>query len=185
MTGISKLVGGKFGRDCKAQAFTLESIVAAMLLLLVAYFLFRSTLIIAPQSTQVVDVQLSQYAKDTLRVLDNPSSPTQDTLEYVLEHLNSSNFNTVVLPLINSTKECLPVDVNFSFVVYYYNFSTGSVEKISLTNTNPVSNTVTASRYIVIDSNDFVSDSPFVSNSSYESSGYPVVLEVRLTLWQV
>ena len=170
--------------DCKAQAFTLESIAAALLLLVVAYFLFRSTLIIAPQSTQVVDVQLSQYAKDTLRILDNPSSPTNDTLEYVLEHLNSSDFEEVVAPLVNATKECLPKDVGFNFAVYYYNYTTKKVEKLDLTNFVPSSSTVTASRYIVLDSKDFVSGSPFVSTAP-ESGSYPVVVEVRLTLWRV
>ncbi len=170
--------------DCKAQAFTLESIAAALLLLVVAYFLFRSTLIISPQSTQVVDVQLSQYAKDTLRVLDNPASPTNDTLEYVLEHLNSSDFEEVVAPLVNATKECLPKDVGFNFAVYYYNYTTKKVEKLDLTNFVPSSSTVTASRYIVLDSKDFVSGSPFVSTAP-ESGSYPVVVEVRLTLWRV
>ncbi len=172
--------------DERAQAFTLESIVAAVLLLVVAYFLFRSTLLIAPQSTQVVDVQLSQYARDTLRILDNPSPPpyTRDTLEYVLEHLNSSDFNEVLQPLLNSTRECLPKDVNFNIDVYYYNFSRGKIEEVSLTHNYPTSSTVTVSRYIVIDSSSFVNDSPFVS-PSFESGSYPVVLEVRLTLWRV
>ncbi len=174
-------------RGERGQMFTLESIVAAMLLLVVAYFLFRSTLLIAPQSTQIVDVQLSQYAKDTLNLLDNPSPLpyTRDSLEYVLEHLNSTDFNQVISPLLNSTRECLPRDVNFNYQVVYYNYTSGKLEKLDLTNYTPTSSTVTASRCIVIDSSRFVSDSPFLTRSTVENSSYPVVLEVRLTLWRV
>ncbi len=173
--------------DERGQMFTLESIVAAMLLLVVAYFLFRSTLLIAPQSTQVVDVQLSQYAKDTLNVLDNPSPLpyTKDSLEYVLEHLNSSDFNQVVFPLVNSTRECLPRDVAFSYQVVYYNYTSGKLEEIDITKSTPTSSTVTASRCIVIDSSKFVKDSPFLTKSTVENSSYPVVLEVRLTIWRI
>ena len=173
--------------DDRGQMFTLESIVAAMLLLIVAYFLFRSTLLIAPQSTQVVDVQLSQYAKDTLNLLDNPNPPpyTRDSLEYVLEHLNSSDFEQVVSPLLNSTRKCLPEDVAFSYQVVYYNYTSGRLEEIDLTKNTPTSSTVTVSRCIVIDSSKFVSNSPFLTQSGAESASYPVVLEVRLTLWHV
>ncbi len=164
----------------KGQAFTLESVVASLLLLVVAYFLFRSTLLIAPQSTQVTDVQLSQYAKDTLRLLDSPAS-SDDTLEYTLEHINSTYSAE---PLLNAIKECLPKDIMFNLDVYYFNNTTGKVEVYKITHNIPTSNTVTVSRCVVINSNEFVNGSPFVTRSA-ESSIYPVVLEVRLTLWRV
>ncbi len=165
----------------KGQTFTLESIVASLLLLVVAYFLFRSTLLIAPQSAQITDVQLSQYGKDILRLFDNPKqSLLNDTLEYALEHINSSNSST--LSLINSIKKCLPKDVMFNLDVYYYNNT--SILDYKITHNIPTSNTITVSRYLVIDSSNFVNNSPFVTKTA-ESSSYPVVLEVRLTLWRV
>jgi len=90
------------------------------------------------------------------------------------------------LKIISVKSDCrarLPKDVEFNFAVYYYNYTTKKVEKINLTDFAPSSSTVTASRYIVLNSNDFVNDSPFVS-ANPESSSYPVVVEVRLTLWQ-
>ncbi len=55
----------------KAQAFTLEGVMAALLLLLVMYTFFQSSLVISPMWSELTDAQLRLLANDALKILDN------------------------------------------------------------------------------------------------------------------
>ncbi|MBE8540427.1 DUF7288 family protein [Geoglobus acetivorans] len=163
---------------------TLESIIAAVLILSVAYFLFQSTMIISPISDEVVFVQIKQYGDDALMVLNNESG-TKDTLQYALKHINNTYRAD---DLINSLKKLLPDYIDFHLQVYYLNHTTGKIQVYNITNKIPTSTTVTASTYVVIKNGEFVDDSPFKFNSTDvegTDSNTPVLFEVRLTLWRV
>jgi len=167
------------------QAFTLEGVVAAVLMLMVAYFLFQSTLIISPLSGESVDAQLRQYGIDVLEALKNPDSPAKDTLENALKNLNSTN---PPLMLLESIDNVLPDNVQYNLEVWWFNNSTLNVYKI--TDRTPTSDTVSVSTYVLIKNGEFVSDSPFRINGiggieGTIDSDYPIVLEVRMILWRV
>jgi len=168
----------------KGQAFTLEGVVAAILMLMVAYFLFQSTLLISPLASESVDAQMRQYGIDVLNALKNPNSPAKDTLENALKNLNATN---QPVELFDSIDSALPDNIQYNLEVWWYN-STLKVYK--LTNRTPTSDTVSVSTYVLIKNGEFVSDSPFRINGTGGVEGtfdsdYPVILEVRMILWRI
>ena len=163
---------------------TLEGVIAAVLILSVAYFLFQSTMIISPVSDEVVYVQMRQYGQDALSIL-NSQTGAKDTLPYALKHINSTY---VPNELLRSLRKLLPDYTDFNLQVYYVNSTTSEIRVYNITNHAPPSTTVTASTYLVIRNGEFVDDSPFKLNSSGiegSNANIPVLLEVRLTLWRV
>ncbi|AEA46151.1 hypothetical protein Arcve_0110 [Archaeoglobus veneficus SNP6] len=169
----------------KGQAFTLEGLVAAVLMLMVAYFLFQSTLVISPLSGESVDAQLRQYGLDVLTALKNPDSPAKDTLENALRRLNAT---TPPVELFETIDHALPDNIQYNLEVWWFNNSTLNVYR--LTDRTPTSDTVAVSTYVLIKNGEFVSDSPFRINGTGGAEGtidsdYPVVLEVRMILWRV
>ena len=171
----------------KAQAFTLEGIVAAVMMLMVTYFLFHSTIVISPLTGETSDAQLKQLGQDALILLDNPDSNSNDTLQNALASLNSSNYP---YDLIDSIDKLLPDNVDYNLHVIYYNTSEDEFHTYRIVDKAYTEDTVSVSRYIVIRNGNFVEDSPFLFNESggIESSidtEYPVVLEVKLILWRI
>jgi hypothetical protein len=171
----------------KGQVFTLEGIVAAVMMLMVTYFLFHSTIIISPLTGESSDAQLKQLGLDVLTLLDNPSSSSNDTLQNALTSLNQSNYP---YGLIDSLEEILPENVDYNLQVLYYNTTEDELHIYPITSKTYTEDTVSASRYVVIRNSAFVYDSPFLFNESGGIEGtidseYPVVLEVKLILWRV
>jgi hypothetical protein len=170
----------------KGQAFTLEGIVAAVMMLMVTYFLFHSTIVISPLTGENSDAQLRQLGLDALTILDNPDSNSNDTLQNALANLNDTNYPH---GLINSIERILPDNVDYNLEVLYYNTSSKEIQTYSITNKVYTADTVSVSRYIVLRNGVIVDDSPFKFNESGGVEGtidseYPVVLEVRLLLWR-
>ncbi len=167
-----------------AQLFTLEGVIAAIIILGVTYFLFQSTMIISPISDEIVFVQIKQYGEDALRVL-SMDTQAEDTLYYALTHLNDSYTPD---ELIKSIKKILPDYIDFNLQVYFVNYTSNKIEVYNITNKVPTSTTVVVSKYIVIRNGQFVEDSPFrVRSSGVEgvNRDIPILLEVRLTLWRI
>ena len=170
------------------QAFTLEGIMSGILVLTVAYFLFQSTLIVSPLSGDIVDAQLKQLGIDALNILSNPDSDAKDTLENSLAKLNAT-----VTPseLINSLEKLLPDNIDFNLEVVYINSTTDQLQIYKITDKDMPPNTVTATKIIMLRNGQLVDDSPFkvpVNQTDVEgvsNANYPVVLEVRLYLWQI
>jgi hypothetical protein len=163
---------------------TLEGVIAAVLILSVAYFLFQSTMIISPVSDEVVYVQMRQYGQDALTII-NSQTGAEDTLQYALKRINSTY---TPYELLNSLEKLLPDYTDFNLQVYYVNMTTNEIEVYNITNRIPTSTTVTASTYLVIRNGEFVDDSPFKLNSTGiegSNANVPILLEVRLTLWRV
>lgn len=172
----------------RGQAFTLEGVIAGVLILVVAYFLFQSTLIISPLSGDIVDVQIRQYGLDALNILSNPQSDANDTLENSIARLNSSVYPT---ELLDSLDTILPDNLEYNLKIAYFNITTNQTDIYPITNKNNPPDTVTATKIIVLRNGQLVSDSPFkvpVNYTDIESvsnSEFPVVLEVRLILWRI
>jgi len=125
---------------------TLEGVIAAVLILSVAYFLFQSTMIISPVSDEVVYVQMRQYGQDALTII-NSQTGAEDTLQYALKRINSTY---TPYELLNSLEKLLPDYTDFNLQVYYVNMTTNEIEVYNITNRIPTSTTVTASTYLVI-----------------------------------
>ena len=161
----------------KAQTFTLEGITAAILLLIVTYTLFQSSLVMSPMWNEFSDAQLKQLAYDTLRVLDGDKL-YNDSLKGMLIRLNSSfkpndEFVTSLEKLIKPA--------NYRVEVRWVNKTTGRVESRALIDNRPTPEAVAASRIVVLTNGDFNSTSPFYDASLPDHA--PIAVEVRLIVW--
>ena len=160
----------------KAQLMTLEGIMAALLLFIVTYTLFQSSLVVSPLWSEFSDAQLKQIAYDALRVLDNDSA-TNDTLKGMLIRLDSSfkpNDDFV------RALEKLVKPANYRLEIYWVNGS--RVESRVLIDNKATPEAVAASRFVVLKNNELSTNSPFYRSNSPEYA--PIVVEVRLILWR-
>lgn len=175
------------GKAQDGQAFTLEGIIAAVMVLTATYFLFHTSIIVSPLTGETSDAQLKQLGQDALRTLDNPGAKENDTLQNALAKLNSSNSPD---GLLNSLDKILPANVDYNLTVLYYNTTKDNISSYSIVNKSYTMDTVSASRYIAIRNGEFVKDSPFRYNQSEGVEGSidkerPIVLEVKLILWRI
>lgn len=164
----------------RGQAFTLEGVMASLLLLVVLYSFFQSTIVISPMWSEITDAQLKLIGYDTLKVLDfyktNPSDmyPNQ-SLQGMIIQLNST-FKPNEDFLYALDRMLYPAD--YRLELCWANLSENKVVCKALIDKKPTPEAVAASRIVVIDSDEFNPSSPFYNVS------YPMVFEVRLILWR-
>ncbi len=182
----------------KAQALTLEGVTAALLLLLAMYALFQGSLVISPVWSELGDAQLKQIGYDTLRILDGDTS-NNDSLKYMLYHLNKSDpdFPVPNDEFVNSLETLLTPNIRYKLDVSWVNItgngtdqntSFNFVESLVLINNTPTPDAVTVSKLVVLNRELLSDDSPFRQpelNLTGHSPRYPIVVEVRLTLWTI
>ena len=163
----------------RAQTFTLEGVTAAILLLIVTYTLFQSSLVISPMWNEFRDAQLKQIAYDALRVLDGDKL-YNDSLKGMLIRLNSSfkpNDEFV------ASLEKIIHPANYRVEIHWVNKTSGKVESKVLIDNKPTPEAVAASRIVVLTNGDFNSTSPFYDPSLPDHA--PIAIEVRLIVWMV
>jgi hypothetical protein len=169
------------GQSKLAQAFTLEGVMASLLLLVVVYALFQSSLVISPMWSEITDAQLKLIGYDVLKVLDNPEKDASgkylnSSLQGMLVFLNDSfKPNEEFLYAFNR----LTFPAEYRIELYWVN-DTGHVVMVPLVDKKPTPEAVAASRLVVIQASDFNvnPDSPFYGIT------HPVVFEVRVILWR-
>ncbi len=155
---------------------TLEGIMGALLLFLVTYTLFQSSLVISPLWSEFSDAQLKQIAYDSLRVLDGNSSQN-DSLEGMLLSLDSSFIPNQ--DFINSLEKLIR-PANYRIEIYWV--SDSEIEKAVLVDNKPTPEAVAASRIVVLKNGDLNPSSPFYKSGA--KSYTPIVVEVRLIVWR-
>lgn len=160
----------------RGQMMTLEGILGAILLLIVTYTLFQSSLVISPLWSEFSDAQMKQIAYDTLRVMDGDAS-LNDSLKGMLIRLNSSFKPN---PEFVSSLEKIIRPANYRLEIYWVNDS--KIESAVLVDNQPTPEAVAASRIVVLKNGDLSPDSPFYKPGG--RSYTPVVVEVRLILWR-
>ncbi|MFP3909769.1 MAG: hypothetical protein ACLFVX_07905, partial [Archaeoglobaceae archaeon] len=165
--------GGERMVDDRGQTFTLESIAAAMLILLATYALFQSSLVISPMWSEFSDAQLKQKGQDALTILDGDKEH-EDSLKGMLVNLNSSyRANEQFLASLDKTVN----PANYKLEILWVNKTTNKVESTALNDNDPTPEAVAASRIVVLAEDDVDSSSPFYDKT-------PLAVEVRLILWQ-
>jgi len=168
------------GDIMKAQAFTLEGVMASLLLLVVLYSFFQSTIVISPMWSEITDAQLKLIGYDTLKVLDFYRTSSSDVYP-------NQSLQGMILGLNDTFKpnqdfiyalERMIYPADYTLELCWANLSTNDVECRTLVDKKPTPEAVAASRIIVIDPREFNESSPFYGLN------YPVVFEVRLILWR-
>lgn len=168
----------------KAQAFTLEGVMASLLLLVVVYTFFQSSLVISPMWSELSDAQLRLLAQDALKILDNPDKVDGEyvntTLQGMVSQLDSSFEPN---PEFLYALERITFPANYRLELYWVEIEDNktTINKTVLVNNNPTPEAVGGSRFVVIEKDDLNDNSPFRNNPAIPD---PVVFEVRLILWR-
>jgi hypothetical protein len=180
--------------DERAQAFTLEGITAALLILLVTYTLFESSIVVSPIWSEYGDIQLKQIGYDVLRSLDvhrtsmnlsacpDTRNVSKNSLQYMLIQLNASNPQPNE-EFLNALSMMLDPSIKKRLEVYWVNQSdNNTIKTLVLINNTPVPDAVGVSRIIVLYPCDVTTSSPFYGSFTNDTA---LAVEVRMILWRV
>jgi len=164
--------------DVTAQTFTLEGVVASLLLLIAVYTMFQSTVVIAPSWSDYANVQLKQLGYDILRILDNPNGGNASLIGMIKNcssgYRAPEEFNENLSRMLDS------INAFGRLELIWINDTTGEIvspKPIYNFNKTPTPDAVRVSRFVVV---------PDLNNSECFGLTSPKtkVVEVRLTLWR-
>jgi hypothetical protein len=169
--------------DNKAQLHTLEGLGAAVLMTLTVLAITQSTMIVTPQNSLAVDVQLEQMSSDALAVLDMvPMSSVQYNLTECVAGWDKTEATYPAGDLENLDDALLYLLPGVLYNVDFAYIESGNltVEKVVI-NGPPGSNAVVARRYVTL------------TNQTVHNMGGGWglqddelrVVEVRMTAWKV
>jgi len=132
--------------NTEGQLYTIEGIVASLLILTTVYLILTTTTVFTPGETHIYDMQLEQLGNDVLAVMD--TSPTwgagghsypKSPLESYIEDMNNDGgirFKADFLRLANMTTGGRQDDLKFTATITYRNELTGMVEQVYFPPTN-------------------------------------------------
>lgn len=172
----------------KAQSFTLEGVMASLLLLVVMYTFFQSSLVVSPMWSEISDAQLRLLAYDALKILDNTTKIEvngnhvyhNDSLQGFLANLDESfEANDMFSEKLKILVYPAYIRLEVYWVERYTEGYTINGSAIKPFDSEPTPEAVAASRYIVMDKlelKDSFKNDPQIRD--------PVVFEVRLILWR-
>lgn len=176
----------------KAQSFTLEGVMASLLLLVVMYTFFQSSLVVSPMWSEISDAQLRLLAYDALKILDNTTKiEVNGKYVYHNDSLQGLLANLIMTPdgkfeandMFSEKLKILVYPAYIRLEVYwverYTEGYTINGSAIKPFDSEPTPEAVAASRYIVMDKlelKDSFKNDPQIPD--------PVVFEVRLILWR-
>ncbi len=175
------------------QAFTLEGITAAMLILIVTYTLFESSVVVSPIWSEYGDIQLKQLGYDILRSLDvhrtsmnlsacpDTQNVTRNSLQYMLIQLNASDPKPN-RDFLNALNSMLDPSIKKRLEIYWVNqTNNNTIQHLVLINNTPIPDAVGVSRIVVLYPCDITSSSPFYGSVNDTA----LAVEIRMILWHV
>jgi len=175
-----------FPEDDKGQIYTMEGIVASVILLSVLLFIIQANSIVTPQTERSVDMKLYERASDTLTCMDrnDADSTIWSTISSLKSYVALWNGSTVadgvqgnLTGLDSDIRSMLPDHVQYSVSFIYYN-GTGRQECPVIVHGKPADNSVASSRLVTLNEGDAVSD--YWKNVN---KCFPQLVEVKLTCW--
>ena len=168
----------------KAQLYTLEGLIAAVLVTITLLAVAQSSVVITPQTDNFLEVQMKQKINDALVILDvTPDTTIENNLTECVASWNMSTEASYgkdqLVALDNQLAIMLP-DLMYN-VEFAYVENSSVVVKNTVFNGAPTENSITANRLVTL------------SNSTVNSYGGTwmipddelKVVEVRLTAWHV
>ena len=170
--------------NTKAQAFTLEGVASALILLLALYTLYQSSLVISPMWSEAVNMQTKIKAQDTLKILDSYEKVDgkfhNDSLQGMIVNLKDCTIGVNCTPNTEflTSLSIILGDYDYRFELYWVNNST--INSAALVDKKPSPNAVAASRYVLLNNSE-------LRNSVFYRGGEdwkPMIFEVRLILWR-
>lgn len=181
-------------KDDHGQIYTLEGLVAAVLVIGLLVFITQSVSVVSPQTEMTTNMKLLQKTSDTLICLDRLNETNTSELKSTISCWGgvpadyASNYPVPpaeknISVLDEKIRDYLLPDENYSDVNYnveiFYHNNTGDHTMPLILHGKPGDNSVIASRLITINEGDYAS-------SLWEDSSYfPQMIEVRLISWYI
>lgn len=187
-------------RNDSGQLYTIEGIIASVVLLSVLLFVIQANSIIVPQTEKIADMKLQQKANDILTCVDisngsqayvTNGSVSSDLKTFVekwdFHEPVSGNIATLETTDLSGLDQYitanLPADVHYNLAISYndVNSPTGITSKTLIKGGDPVDNSVTATRIITLNKGDkLLSD-----HWKIDPNPYPRTIAVKITCWYV
>ncbi|MCD4806993.1 MAG: hypothetical protein K8R13_05370 [Methanococcoides sp.] len=168
----------------KAQLYTLEGLIAAVLVTITLLAVAQSSVVITPQTDNFLEVQMKQKINDALVILDvTPDTTIENNLTECVASWNTSkeaSYGKDQLVTLDKELAIMLPDLMYN-VEFAYVENSSVVVKNTVFNGAPTENSITANRLVTL------------SNSTVNSYGGTwmipddelKVVEVRLTAWHV
>jgi hypothetical protein len=202
----------KFRRSDKGQMYTIEGVMAALIMMLVLVLVVKGTAITPLSSSSTnehVQVELADMGSDLLTSLDyNVVNPAGDSpLKYSILSWNGDQFvwnstcykdasNDIII--MNESTNDLAHALNYTFNRYgiaydveiiYLDNNGAAIAKSMIWNGNPSDNSVSVSKIIALHNSDSNLAPNFFINTGIpdldNSTDFYNLLNIRLTLWRM
>jgi len=173
--------------DRSGQIYTIEGLVASLILLSVLLFILQSNSIIVPQTERSIDMKLYEKAGDTLICLDRSNNDSWSEWQPLESYIAAWDGNYTLPPtgvqpnmisLDSDINSMLPDQVLYNLDFIYYDTTNTKIDRYVIYHGMPGDNSVVSSRFITLNQNDASS----FWNTTY-SGNFPHVVEVKLTCW--
>ncbi|MDG6244213.1 MAG: hypothetical protein QCH31_07455 [Methanolobus sp.] len=169
--------------DNKAQLHTLEGLAAAVLMTLTVLAITQSTMIVTPQNSLAVNVQLEQMSSDALGVLDMaPISLVQYNLTECVAGWNKTEatYPTIKHEKLDDALWHLLPGLLYNVDFAYIENGNLTVEKVII-NGAPGDNSVVSRRYVTL-----TNQTVHMMDGGWSLQDDELkVVEVRMTAWKV
>lgn len=176
--------------DDRGQIYTMEGIVAAIVLLLAVYFIINSISVVSPQTERSLDMKLAVRSQDALNILTASDYNHPGDLKSYIVSWNGTDagpgFSTGPgewsCAYLNGNLSTVMPNNSMYNVMLRYNNSNVWESHMVVYNGEPHDNAVTASQIVVLNRLD---------NKSMNMSKYwanvpkPVTVEVKMFAWYI
>ncbi len=183
-------------RNRDGQVYTMEGIVAALIIVVSVMFITSSINLVSPSTEKAVDTKMTIMAQDTLVTLgtvDQPSNFSSVLKRDLVAWTGLEASDTVEVPagetaivgLNDQIGEMLPPNVLYNLQVLYWNDLTGTLETKTLIYhgdaQNLTYNALSGSKKIVINDE----DTQGIGSSYWKNMAKPKTVEAKLIIWWV
>jgi hypothetical protein len=169
-------------KDDMGQLYTIEGVVASLILLSVLLFVIQANSVATPQTEKSMDMQLFQKANDVVTSLDLQDSYGGSQLKLAVagwDYASANNTNRVpstMKALDGQIYSMMSNDTQYKLEFIYYN-STGRHNSTVIQHGLPGDNSVTATRMVTLNKNDTIA----MNRTTWKD--FPQVVEVKITCW--
>ena len=116
-----------------AQLYTIEGVAAAILMVVTAYLVISTNIVLTPQDTHIPDMQLEQLGHDALLVMNTPEE--SDGVSHLAKYIHDDDIGSVTSfrsefsKLIESRVFENNEPLNYEVRIYYLDDDTGGVKE--------------------------------------------------------
>jgi hypothetical protein len=181
--------------DNHGQLYTIEGIIASLILIGVLLFIIQANSIVIPQTEKISDMKLQQRANDILTNLEiSNGSPSNNDLKTYVEtwHGNDADPSNMGIAAGEPELQNLNKTINSMLLPYMhyslslsYNETSGPIIiRPIIMQDQPGDNSVVATRIVTLYPDDDQLSNFWKSNARYTNNPrLPIIVEVKIVCW--